>query len=430
MLRRTFLGTSVAAAAAQIPSASTKFIAGVCTHFAQGKGSVDANLAMIAQAGVTSIRDEASWGGVEREKDKLALPASHDAYVKSTLAAGLDPLMVLDYGNRHYDGGDKPVSPEAIEGFARYAEFMVRHFLGKIRMYEIWNEWDISIGGTQPGTAETYVNLLKAVYPRMKAIDPSLLIMGGGMTSGGIRKGWLDCMLEAGALASCDAVSIHTYNYSGKDRARTPEAWLEFCVQAEASLQKANNGRDVPLYVTEMGWPTHSAPNGTTPQLSAAYLARMYLLARTMPYLRGIWWYDFQDDGWRPEYNENNFGMVRPDLTAKPAYWAMKDIAGFAAQCEFVWRLEASDMQIDALQFRQPDGKFALALWSEAGERRVRLHSSARGPGVQIREAGRASVGRHWGARDPVAANEIALALNDTPIIVTGVPFDVTIKSA
>ena len=394
MLRRTFLGTSVAAAAAQRPAADAKFIAGVCTHFAQGKGIVDANLSMIVQSGATSIRDEASWGGVEREKDKLVLAASHDNYVTRTLAAGLDPLMILDYGNRHYDGGDKPVSPEAIEGFVRYAEFMVRHFRGKIRMYEIWNEWDISIGGTKPGTAETYVNLLKAVYPRMKAIDPSLLIMGGAMTSGGIRKGWLDRMLEAGALAACDAVSIHTYNYSGKDRSRTPEAWAEFCAQAEASLRKANQGRDVPLYVTEMGWPTHTAANGTAPQLSGAYLARMFLLGRTMPYLRGIWWYDFQDDGWRPEYNENNFGMVRPDLTAKPAYWVMKDVARFAAQCEFVRQVDTPDAQIHALLFRQHDGQSALALWSEAGEQRIRLHSTVPNAAVQIREVGRAAVER------------------------------------
>ena len=149
-----------------------------------------------------------------------------------------------------------------------------------------------------------------------------------------------------------------------------------------------------------------------------------------MPNLRGIWWYDFQDDGWRPEYNENNFGMVRADLTAKPAYWVMKDIARFAERSEFVRQLDTSDAQIHALQFRQPDGKGALALWSEGGERRVRLHSPARIAAVQIREVGRASVERQWGARDPIAADEIALSLNDTPIIVSGAIEGVSVKPA
>jgi len=418
MLRRTFLGGSaLAAAAAQPPSKPAKFVTGVCTHFAQGKGVLDANLSMITQAGVASIRDEASWGGVEREKDKLAMPASHDAYVTSAVAKGLDPLMVIDYGNRFYDGGDKPLSAEAIEGFARYAEFMARHFRGKIRMYEVWNEWDIKIGGTSPGTAESYAQLLKAVYPRMKAVDPSLLIMGGAMTSGGIKKGWLDRMLEAGALPSCDAVSIHTYNYSGKDKSRTPEAWAEFCAQAEAILRKANSGRDVPLYVTEMGWPTHSAANGTSPQLSAAYLARTYLLARTMPYLRGLWWYDFQDDGWRAEYNEHNFGIVRPDLTAKPAYWVLRDVARFAAQAEFVRRVDVGDEQIYALDFGS-----AVALWSDGAERRVRLQCGQAGKAVRIREVGRAPVER-------MVAGEIALALNDMPVIVSGALGEVRVKA-
>ena len=36
-----------------------------------------------------------------------------------------------------------------------------------------------------------------------------------------------------------------------------------------------------------MGWPTHVGKQGTEPELSASYLARLYLLARTSESFRG-----------------------------------------------------------------------------------------------------------------------------------------------
>jgi hypothetical protein len=63
-------------------------------------------------------------------------------------------------------------------------------------------------------------------------------------------------------------------------------------------IAKYNNGMQAPLYVTEMGWPNQLDKRGSTQQLSAGYLARMYLLSSIMPFMKGIWWYDFQDDDW------------------------------------------------------------------------------------------------------------------------------------
>jgi hypothetical protein len=434
-MRCTFVA-AVAALVALTPAtlaAQSRFIVGVCTHFSQGKGILDANLAVIRQSGAISIRDEVAWGAVEREKGQYSMPQAFDDYVNRALHAGLQPLLILDYGNRFYDDHDKPTSPEAIEAFTRYAEFIVRHFKGKVRMYEVWNEWDIAIGGTTAGSAETYAQLLKAVYPRIKKIDPAITVLAGCPTSGGIRKGWLDRMLAANVLDSLDAVSIHTYNYSGQGRARTPAAWADFVAAAEDAIHRHSGGRDVPLHVTEMGWPTHTGPRGTSPEQSAAYLAQTFLLARTMPYLKGLWWYDFQDDGWKPDHNENNFGLVRPDLTPKPSYHALRSISAIVAGAEFVAKLDAGLPDVVALKFRTPnsknDGKDLIALWTEtAEERRIVLSTTntARKP-VQLIEAGRAPVERPWGFRDwaatpraPLDPDRMGVVIRETPVLITG----------
>lgn len=275
LLRRCLLVTLlITPASSQVVH---RFSVGVCTHFSQGKGLLPLNLSLIRQAGITSIRDEATWRTLERRQGQFDVPREYDAYVEAAVEAGLEPLIILDYGNPHYDGGDKPRSPEARRAFALYAEFLVSRYRGKVKRWEVWNEWDISIGGTTPGTAQDYVALLREVYPRIKKRAPEITVLGGSVTPGGVERGWLEQMLQAGALDFLDQVSIHTYNYGATGPERTPEAWAAWMLRVEDTLRKYNRGRDVPLAITEMGWPSQIDRRGTPPEVVAAYLARLYL---------------------------------------------------------------------------------------------------------------------------------------------------------
>ncbi len=406
-----------------------RFIVGACTHFSQGKGVLDRNIESLKRAGIASIRDEAGWGSVEREKGKLAMPERFDTYVRKAAAEGLRVLLILDYANGFYDDGDRPRSPEAIEGFCRYAEFVVKHFGGDVRLYEIWNEWDIGIGLPQRynkgGSPEDYVKLLKAVYPRIKAADPSAAVIAGASTSDAVKKGWLEEVVRLGALDSCDAISIHSYNYY-LDRfpERGPEACSAWMTGVREILRGHNDGKDVPFYVTEMGWPNHVARHGTDLQLSASYLARLYLLARTSSSFAGIWWYDFQDDGWNPQYNEDNFGLVRPDLTPKPAYHVMADISAVVAKGEYVDRLGTKDENLWVLRFKMGQEDW-WALWSaDDRDRQVVLQTDSPDRPAVIREAGHDAYSTQWGFREwtargsEYAGNRLSLVVGHRPVLV------------
>jgi len=404
------------------------FFVGACTHFSQGKGVIELNLDSIRQAGIDSIRDEVAWGAVEQEKGKLVMPERFDTYVRTAAARGVNVLLILDYANRFYDDGDRPRSPEAVEGFCRYSEFVVRHFGRDVRLYEIWNEWDIGIGlpqrYNQGGSPEDYARLLKAVYPRIKAADPGVTVIAGASTSGAVKRGWLEGIVKLGALEYCDAISIHSYNYSDRFPERGPEACSAWMTGVQAMLRKYNDGKDVPFYVTEMGWPTHVTRHGTAPELSASSLARLYLLARTSPSFKGLWWYDFQDDGWSPEYNEDNFGLVRPDLTPKPAYHVLADIAPIVAQGEFVDRLPTKDESCWILRFKV-GREDSWALWSaDDKNRQVILEAEAPAGQVTIRQAGHDAYPMRWGFRDGVgrrgelAPNRLSIIVGHRPVLI------------
>jgi hypothetical protein len=349
------------------------FVVGVCTHFGQNKGDVQANLSLIQQLGVDSIRDEVFWQGVEHERGQYAIPRNSEYFVNAAVAKGLKPLLSLDYGNPLYDHGDKPTSDEAIEGYARYAEFVVRHFQGKVAMYEIWNEWNGGVGKTTPGTPEAYVKLLKVVYPRLKAIDPKLVIIAGAVSGGGVRGPWLRQMLDAGALQAADAISFHQYIFSSKGIGKLPETLLENINRVEELVRTYNNNRDFPLFLTETGWPTNTGPSGTSLPDAGDLAAQTVLLTHSLSFLKGMWWYDFQDDGLKSQNTEDNFGLVHIDLTPKPGFIAVGSVMRWLQGAEFASRLRISDSAVDGVEFQLSDGQKGVAMW-KIGSGSSRVH--------------------------------------------------------
>ena len=198
-------------------------------------------------------------------------------------------------------------------------------------------------------------------------------------------------------------------------------------------LGKYNNDVEVPFYVTEMGWPTHIGRAGTEPELSASYLARLYLLARTSASFRGLWWYDFQDDGWKPDHNENNFGIVRPDLTAKSAYFVMADISDLIARGRYINRLKTEDENLRVLRYRHQGHDF-WALWSaDDKSRQVILQTPKPSGDLTIHQLGHKPYLSTWGFRDWVGrrgdfvSNKLSIVVGSRPFLISGDLADVSV---
>ena len=351
-----------------------KFLMGACTHFWQNKGIVDSNLNLLADGGFNSLRDEASWGGLEPVKDKLEMPAKVDEYINAALKRGIDPLICLDYSNRNYDNGKYPQTPNAIAGFARYAAFVANHFKGKVRYYQIWNEWDGGCGMRESGdvgnqTPQGYAALLKETSKRIKEADPSALVVLNSICRG---DDFYEDSLKCGVFKDCDISSLHTYNYS-RELSNGAEAWYKRMVGVGELNRKYNGGKDKPLFITEMGFPNHTmGGNVSTYERTAIEIAKIYLLARTFPWLKGIWWYDFQDDGYDCKYNENNFGIVRCDLTPKPAFYSAKTVSDIVKNADFVKFIKTEIPSLWILHFKLR-GDDVLAMWNSSVDGEVRL---------------------------------------------------------
>jgi len=359
---------------AGVESDTAGFIIGVQTHFPQGKNlPAEKTIRMIKAAGVASLRDEIYWFTVEQKRGIYAIPNEVRAAVQLAINNGIKPLIILDYGNKLYqDGGPYgglhgglPTTEGAQEAFVNYAKFIANSFKGQVVLYEIWNEWNIGAGpqrlppGIRPDP-QAYVDLLCKTYRVLKAIDDNIIVIGGAVA--GYDTAWITELLDRGAIEYMDALSIHPYSY--RTAQPKPEKVLEKIADIHRIVQRYTNKNEFPIYITEIGWPSNVGAFGINPEIAGDYLARFLFLAKCKPFIKGVWWYDFQNDGTNIRQSEDNFGLVQSDFTPKPAYSVLKDIAAIIRETAFAEQVKAPP-HLWALRFAHLDGRTTLALWSD-----------------------------------------------------------------
>lgn len=313
--------------------------AGVVTHFAQLKGSPGVVLPLVKKAGFTWIRDELYWSSIERHPNQFLFPPEYLEFLTEASNLEVKPLIVLDYGNPgaypdFFKGPQGfPQTEEERKLFVRYVGKVVSTYGDKVKHWEVWNE-PMFAGGYA-----SYVSTLKEVYVAIKKLSPDATVIscGGGGAGGGPSGDCITSIIDAGAARYQDGFSVHPYmspyppetgyrtEGSVIDAVNIPTVWPHLSRMLAANT-KANQGR-FKLWITELGWPSSPQSAGLSESAQAANVVRTYLLSRRYNAVEAIFWYDFVDDGVSPDDKEANFGLLRADLSPKPAYVAAAVLA-------------------------------------------------------------------------------------------------------
>jgi hypothetical protein len=139
--------------------------------------------------------DAINWHWVEREKGVLRVDPVADAAITELASHGVNIVMSLNFGNRlysgpatraipqlwewNYDMPAPPTTPEALAAWTRYVAFMAEHFRGRVKHFEIWNEWNISCyWGAEPKVS-AYLAVARAAIPAIRQHAPEANIMMG-----------------------------------------------------------------------------------------------------------------------------------------------------------------------------------------------------------------------------------------------------------
>jgi hypothetical protein len=197
----------------------------------------------------------------------------------------IHPLSILDYANPKYDEGHTPYTDAGRQAFAAYSAAVMKRFRGQITAVEVYNEpngWWFTSG---PASADPtyYAALLASTYAAVKAVDPSVTVIGG-VTAGTVLD-WVRRMFEAGAMAHLDALSNHPY--TGAPESGTPTDEDER--QVIALIKEYNNGNAKPVWATELGWTLAD-------ELTTAGFAVRGLVLALAGGVAKFFWYDLVGD--------------------------------------------------------------------------------------------------------------------------------------
>jgi len=295
---------------------------GIQTHY--GINWNKESIPLLKYAGTKNVRDSFYWSEIEVNKGQYAYNPKVTLPMQSFKEFSIDPLLVFAFSNKYYDEGKTPYTDEAHTAYANYVKAMLGKFGNQLKSGEMWNEFNLPFfGGNGPAAsrADVYFNLLKKGYEAAKLIRPDLNVVGGA--TAGIPEEWLKDVFELGGLDYMDSLSVHPYRYP-----ETPEGLIDEIDRLDQLVRDHNDGNSIPLWFSEIGWPTHLNPTGVDENTQAAYLIRAYVLSIAAG-VEKVFWYNLMDSGTDKLNNEHNFGIIHNTgdalgaYTPKPAYVAL-----------------------------------------------------------------------------------------------------------
>lgn len=259
--------------------------------------------------------------------------------------------------------------PQDFNDYARFVVAVLRRYQNQLRAVEIWNGMNIlSNWGDRPSVnAASYVDLLRVTHAAVQDINPDVLIISGApQPSPLLQEGeniltqddfiYMDEMIAVGLLevVNCVGVQHNGYNISPNtawDAVPTnPTAifrgpfdnphhsWSFFSTVNTYARKIAIQGSDIPLCVTDFGWPSSEDLPETPINLAfaqdnsldeqAEWIRDSIDLMQTWGFVRLAFLSNLNvgpESGFNPQVEGVAYSLIRPDYAISPAWQAIAD---------------------------------------------------------------------------------------------------------
>lgn len=235
--------------------------------------------------------------------------------------------------------------PLDLTAYARFVTEVATRYKGQVHAYEIWNEPNLHYEwGYQTPDPVAYTALLKTAYTAIKAVDPSALVISGGLSTTGNGSemaygdiAFLEEMYRAGAKGYFDALGSHPYSFGLAPDVEDPDGLSLSRVAEQHAIMTQFDDGDTPIWITEVGWVLESSWDldehekiGVTELDQAQYLARTYQkIEQDWPFVQGFFPFnlDFSTVTWYPAAEPMRwYAIMNPDRSPRPAYTALRQL--------------------------------------------------------------------------------------------------------
>ena len=340
-----------------VPADSPIAVDSAAAWFARENAAQQQQLASLAAlAGVSWVRDRLRWRDIQPQPGELAAPpTTYDTSADAHRAAGLAVLQVFhDTPPWAQDGGSRggQFAPD-LRRVYDLGQRLAKRFKGRVAAWEPWNEANVATFGAH--TVDQMCSWQKAAWLGFKSGDPDVLV-GWNATAAVPTIPHTEGVLANETWPYFDTYNIHTYDWS--------HAYADLWKPA----REAASGR--PLWITEADRGTPHLKNAPwydqdprLERLKAEWMAQAYsssLFAGAQRHFHFIL-------GNYQEPNGVQFGLLRLDLTPRPAYVALAAVGRCLAGAKILgrWR-PGQDVQVYAFRAK-PDGqeRDVLVVWAE-----------------------------------------------------------------
>jgi hypothetical protein len=331
-------------------------VAGVQTHVMWG-GVSDAQmrhqLDLVKASGATLTRVDVGWASLQQDGPNGYSPwylERLDALVAAADERDIDLLLTFmntpcwastapeslkqACAGAWWDRGVTAYAPADPQDYARALAFLAARYGDRVAAWEIWNEPNHPDFSQAPDQAAAYARLLKAAYPAVKAANPHTTVVGGALSL--CDYAFLQRLYDLGAKGSFDAFSVHPYSddLSPLDARAGGDPRYSF-VRGVPKIRATMlaNGDSRPIWLTESGWTTSTVRgaehwlNGVSEAAQALYVRQQAEQVVQWPYVKANITFNLLDVGSDRADRNANFGLVRVDGSAKPAFAAIRTAA-------------------------------------------------------------------------------------------------------
>ena len=333
-------GTSAAAralSAGATVAASSGIVYGIADPddlFTQSASVQVQELEAMKAMGATSVRLNASWYWGQPNGPGSFDWTVFDQAVASIQKVGLSADMIISgcppWAAASGAKGEF-AQPASSAAFATWAGAVAARYGTKgVRYFEIWNEPNISDFWSPEPDPAAYTADLKAAYTAIKAVDPSAIVLSGGLAPADDNgtdynpRTFLQDMYADGAESSFDGLGFHPYSYP--DSPDTVASWSGWSMMADTtpslrSIMTQNGDSGKKIWITEYGAPT-SGPNSVGETGQSTDLVQAISQVRKLDWIGSFYIYTWSDLSTLPA-DQGGFGLLTDTGVQKPAYSAV-----------------------------------------------------------------------------------------------------------
>ena len=217
---------------------------GACAHVTRNE-PVAQTCAAMGEAGLRWVRSDFDWRAVEKSPGVWDF-TEYDRILSDCEAAGMQLLPILYSPPKWAEPAWKH-----LDEWADFVRRVVARYGRRLPVVEIWNEQNASgFWGDRPNTTN-YLAVLRRAYDTVKSVDPSIRVAFGGTAE--VPLDFIEDIYRLGGADAFDIMNIHPYTQPYR-----PEGEMDVNLEKLRELMTRYGDGEKPIWITEVGWPTHS----------------------------------------------------------------------------------------------------------------------------------------------------------------------------